>query len=109
MAHDEEVARGLRRPRGSTKVVAQADWGNVDAKKVLEAIGAAASKSGALRFGYTRDGGAYAIGVYAGSDYFTDYVRPDEDIEVYLQELTASFRDFTPNTRDTMRPKGNKR
>jgi hypothetical protein len=32
--------------------------------------------------------------VYAGSNYFTDFIRPSEDIDQYLTDLTVSFEDF---------------
>ena len=47
---------------------------------------------GALRIGATRDGGAFAFGVYGdGPDSYTDYLRPDEDVARYLAELGDYF------------------
>lgn len=91
----EEEKRGLRRPRGVVAVGGGADWETVNAELLRKAIAKAAIKHGALRIGYTRDGGAYAIGVYAGVQYFTDYVRPGEDIEEYLRELIEAFDEYT--------------
>ena len=91
MANSEQVAKGFQRPRSKPVKGGGADWDSVDAELIRKAISRAGLKRGALRFGYTRDGGAYAVGVYAGTEYFTEYVRPDEDIVEYLEQLIESF------------------
>lgn len=90
----ETEQQTFRKPRTSANVSEVADWGSVNAEKLVRTIATASKQGGAVRLGYTRDGGAYAIGVYAGSNYFTDYVRPTEDIEGYLDDLTKSFEDY---------------
>jgi hypothetical protein len=84
----------FRKPRTSTNIGNTADWGSIDAQKLVKLVETASRKGGAVRLGYTRDGGAYAVGVYAGSNYFTDFIRPSEDIDQYLTDLTVSFEDF---------------
>lgn len=68
-----------------------ADWGQANPKLLQDAIAVAGASGGALRFGYTRDGGAFAIGIYLGNDHYTEYVRPDEDIDYYLKGLIADL------------------
>jgi len=46
---------------------------------------------GALRIGFTRDGGALALGVYLGDDYATEYVRPTEDFWTAVEEIAAAW------------------
>lgn len=70
-----------------------ADWQGINPETVLRAIAVVAYHGGALRFGYTRDGGAYAIGIYLGGDHFTEYVRPSEDVEGYLTNLANDIGD----------------
>lgn len=106
---NENSNHGLRRVRQGDLKNGQADWGGVDAKKLVNAIQKAASKGGALRFGYTRDGGAYAVGVYAGGEYFTDYIRPGEDIDSYLEGIAESFEEYQPDTSAPPMRRGNKR
>lgn len=72
----------------------KADWGGADPAKVLDVIQIISSKGGAIRFGYTRDGGAYAIGLYMGGQGDTIYVRPSEDIDRYLSDLAEDLRDL---------------
>lgn len=68
-----------------------ADWSAINGKLIADCIHAIGSKGGALRMGYTRDGGAYAIGVYLDGDQTTEYVRPSEDLEGWLREFKDSM------------------
>jgi hypothetical protein len=97
MGSSAQDVRALRHPRGSGKVGEVADWEGCDAELLQKVIGKAGYKHCALRFGYSRDGGAYAIGVYAGLDYFTDYVRPGESIDDYLRDLLAALEEYEPD------------
>lgn len=83
----------IRERRAQREVNNVADWMAADAALVRRAIAAVAFKGGALRFGYTRDGGAYAIGIYLSNDRYTEYVRPHEDIDQYLQSLIDDLGD----------------
>jgi len=69
-----------------------ADWGAVNATAIRDAIAMVSIRGGALRFGYTSDGGAFAIGVYGDGDPYTEYLRPGESAEDYLAELTEAWR-----------------
>lgn len=70
----------------------KADWSTVDMTQLWETISKVTAGGGAIRFGYTADGGAYAIGVYGdGAQPYTEYVRPQENIERVLAELGAAF------------------
>ena len=105
----EVEASTFRKPRAVTQVGNVADWGSVDAQILVKTIETASRKGGAIRFGYTRDGGAYAIGVYAGPNYFTDYVRPGEDVDQYLKDLIGSFEDYDGSTETQPQASGSKR
>lgn len=69
-----------------------ANWGDVNGDAVTNAIAWTGACGGALRFGYTRDGGAYAIGIYLDGDSETEYVRPDEDIDQWLIDLADDMK-----------------
>lgn len=69
-----------------------ADWANADAVLVLRAIELISKNGGALRFGYTRDGGAYAIGIYENGQSDTEYLKPGDDLDAYFKGI---IRDFT--------------
>jgi len=77
-----------RKNRGSGEV---ADWGTADSGAIVRAIRAVSTRGGALRFGYTRDGSAYATGIYDREESTTEYVRPSEDVNFYLAGLSEDF------------------
>jgi hypothetical protein len=77
---------GNKRPGGSV-----ADWHNATPEQIHRLICAVTVAGGAVRFGYTRDGGAYSIGLYLGEDSKTYYCNEAEGIDEQLQELTDHF------------------
>lgn len=71
-----------------------ADWGTVSADLLSKVVEAYTRRDRAIRFGYTPDGGAYAIGIYGvESKPYTEYIRPSEDVEQYLQFLLTAVED----------------
>ncbi len=91
------TSRGLRRSSSGT-----ADWVSADAATLHRAVATATNAGGALRFGYTRDGGAYNVGIYGDGEPYTEYIRPDEDIDQVLRsiiELFESIKDTPMNKR----------
>jgi len=70
-----------------------ASYEDLDSAKLVSYIETIAAGGGAVRLGKTRDGGAYAIGVYGDGDQpYTDYIRESEEVERYLCELAELFR-----------------
>lgn len=79
---------GVKASRAYRPRTQSADWKSVDNEAISAAISAIGSIGGALRFGYSRDGGAYAVGVYGlESQPYTDYLRPGDDVSAYLYGL----------------------
>ncbi|MGV1050486.1 MAG: hypothetical protein ACOYD4_18400 [Solirubrobacterales bacterium] len=88
---DRKKTRKFQRIGGDSS---RADWARVDMAQIQETIAYVTRAGGAIRFGYTADGGAYALGVYGdGSTPYTEYVRPGEDIERVLADIGAAFID----------------
>ena len=81
-----KVARSRRAAAAGEANFATTDW--VCTVALLEAL---VSEGGALRLGITRDGGAFALGVYLGDDYATEYVKPAEDWEDALDEIARAW------------------
>lgn len=77
-----------RRNRGGVDV---ADWGAASSECLARAVANVTQAGCSIQLGYTSDGGAYAIRLYDGSDATTDYVRPTEDIDLYLTALAEDF------------------
>jgi hypothetical protein len=78
--------------RGSPTGVA--DYETANAELIKKAIVTAAGTGGALRFGYTADGGAYAIGIYGDDKPYTHYVSPHEELDITLGKLVELFEDI---------------
>lgn len=68
-----------------------ADWTKADPKMLSWAVGAVTTAGGAIRFGYTRDGSAYSIGIYLGDDRETVYARPYDDIDSILRQIAEGM------------------
>jgi hypothetical protein len=93
--------RGVRRSGSGP-----ADWANASPDIIVSALSAASSVGGALRFGYSRDGGAYAIGIYGDGEPYTEFVRPSEDIDGFLRDVEATFLDIAAEQKTgSKRPK----
>lgn len=70
----------------------KADWSKASADLIHACICAVTRQGGALRFGYTSDGGAYAVGVYGDGAPFTDYLKPGEDVDAYLEDMLRAYQ-----------------
>lgn len=81
-----------RRPRRKTTGVA--DWAAVSGDAIRNAICAAGKCGGAIRFGYSSDGGAYGVGIYGDGQPYTEWVRPDEDVEEFLESVVELFEEI---------------
>ena len=88
-----EAKDAQRRRRSPLPATGEADWGSANLELLHEAVKLVSKSGGAIRFGYTRDMGAYAVGIYENGLLNTEYVRPSEDINEYLRGVIADFRD----------------
>jgi len=85
----EKRAKGGKATPGGTV----ADWAGVDCEQLQRTIAAVCVSGDAIRLGYTRDGGAYAVALLHNGESHTDYVSPNDDIDVYLKGLEDDYRD----------------
>lgn len=90
-ARGAQIKREAFKPKASTSGIA--DWAGVDGGLVVRAVAAIGVSGGALRLGYTRDGGAYAVGIYDGDDKQTIYVSPNDSVEEVLREIAEHYED----------------
>lgn len=92
LAEQKKSASNARKFRNKLAVTVNADWELADAEQLRSTVGAVTRAGGALRLGCTRDGGAYSIGVYGdGPEPYTEYVRPNEDLNEFLADLEQVF------------------
>lgn len=86
-----EQKRNERTGRRETIVLA-----DIDGDTLVRALESVITKGGAVRIGATRDGGAWAFGIYGdGAVPYTEYVRPHENVNDYLIELQEYFNDIS--------------
>lgn len=91
MGNNKGELEKYRERRQKAQAGEPADWGSADAGLLHAVIAAITARGGAVRFGYSRDGAAYSVGVYLGAERFTEYIRPQEDINDYLKNLAIDF------------------
>lgn len=77
-----------RKNRGRVEA---ADWASADPTLIHNAICRLTSHGFAIQFGYTRDGGSHVIRIVGDGEPYNEYVRPSEDINLYLQGLTQDY------------------
>lgn len=78
-----------RRSNGSV------DWSTIGSEMLRDAIRSVSKSGGALRFGYTRDQGAFAIGIYGEGDPYTEYFHSVQDCTEFLLEIIGDYTDDT--------------
>lgn len=91
---DEKLAKSQesrKRRVNAQRTGTAADWTEVDGELLRKAAGAVAKGGGAIRLGYTRDGGAYSVGFYGDGDPFTEYVSPNDDINEFLRGVIEDY------------------
>jgi len=86
-----EQETNRERRRHSRSNIQPADWASVNAELLRRAIAAVGARGGAIRFGYTRDGGAYAVGLLGDGDPYTEYLRPSDDIDAYFEGVIEDW------------------
>lgn len=86
-----KAATGPRKRRSQVSQGGVADWANATPQLLSDAVCAITRNGCAIRLGYTRDGGAYAIGIYEQGEMQTEYLSPHEDLDAYLRGLIEDY------------------
>lgn len=102
-AAPQRLVRGKNRGGGDV-----ADYSALDAVLLKRAIDAVTGAGCAIRFGYTRDKGAYAVGILGDGEPYTEYLRPTEDADYFFNALSEDFEsvaapipDASPTKKDS--------
>jgi hypothetical protein len=77
-----------------------AEWMRFDPVDLVKFISTLAACGGAVRFGYTKDGGAFAMGLYYDGESETQYCKPNEDIAAFLAEWQEWADELHPLSHD---------
>lgn len=65
----------------------QPDWGRIDPELIWKLIQRCTADDGAVMFGYSRDGGAYSLKVYAGGEPEKAYLHSDTEMVDFITYL----------------------
>lgn len=69
----------------------QADWGTIDGELIRSVIEAVTRFGGAIRFGYSRDGGAYSLGVYGDGKPYSEFRAASDDVDDWLATIRDDY------------------
>lgn len=90
---DRALDKKPKKRRYQEQSIGNADWESANAEVLKSVIVAIAARGCAVRFGYSKDGGAYSVGIYEDTDKYTVWIRPNEELDIKLQGIAASFAD----------------
>lgn len=84
-----DKSKGKRRyNEGSAREVS---WGDVDAATLREVVTAVTSTGCAIRLGYSRDKGAFAIGIVGDGEPYTIWAGSEDELAMKFEKLLQSF------------------
>jgi len=86
-----QAAQVARKRRGQTSTGSPADWGSANSELLRRAVESVTRDGGAIRLGYTRDMGAYAVGIYENGEVYTEYIPPSVNLDEWLQGVIDDF------------------
>lgn len=87
IAAQQRQNRRANRGSGAT-----ADWTNADPVLISSCISTLTAYGCAIQFGYTQDGSSFVVRIVGDGEPFNEYVRPTEDINLYLTGLIDDYR-----------------
>ena len=91
IARDATKAEQLKQRRNNRGSGDIADWGGSESQLLANAIAAVTKHGYAILLGYTRDKGAYTCTIVGLEGHGTEYIRPSEDIDLFLTALALDF------------------
>lgn len=77
--------------RSGATSATEADWSRARPELVKDVVVSASIVGGAVRFGASRDKGAYAIGLYVEGDVHTEWLPCNMDINELLGDIVDYF------------------
>lgn len=69
----------------------EADWSAQDGDLLKSIIANVTGDGGAIRFGYSRDGGAYSLGIYGDGKPFTEFCPASTDVDTWLRGIELDY------------------
>lgn len=88
---DRNLDKGKKARRYNESPGPTANWERADAEQLRATISAVTGTGCAIRLGYSRDGGAYCVGIIGDGDPYTIWAGNSEELDVKLRTLESSF------------------
>lgn len=85
-----KMSKAAQAAQGATNN-GQPDWGRIEPQLIWQVIQACTRDDGAVLFGYSRDGGAYAVKVYEGGEQAKFYGNSDEEVTGFLIRMLELY------------------
>lgn len=87
---DSPVSTGrIRHQRSENRPTC--DYADVPAELIQRVLCAITARGCAVQFGYTRDGGAYAVRIVGDGEPYTEFIKPTEDVPAAFTFLAEDF------------------
>lgn len=93
---DKKVEERDAKRRFQQRQSHSADYAAVDRNILIRALCSVSLAGGALRFGYSRDGNIFAVGVLGDGDAYTLWATSVEELDITLSDLAEHFEDIPP-------------
>lgn len=85
-------SKGRKKFERRTASSVKADWSGVSPADIANLVCCLTKDNRAVRFGYSRDQGAYAIGIYGDGDTpYTVYCGVNDDVDEWIKSIVISF------------------
>lgn len=68
-----------------------ADWAAADSRLLRAVVENVTKGDGAIRFGYSKDGGAYSVGIYGDGEPYTEYLPATSDLDAWLEGFRLDY------------------
>lgn len=88
---DRNVDKGKKKRRYQPGAGREVSWRDADAGTLRDLICAVTGTGCAVRFGYSRDRGAYCIGVIGDGEPYTVWAGHAEELDIRIESLLQAF------------------
>lgn len=85
--HPEQASNRRRNRHSATEAL----WRDASPDKLRNVIDLVCSAGCAIQFGYTKDGSTFVVRIVGDGEPYNEFVRPSEDINLYLEGLADDF------------------
>lgn len=90
---DKKLDKSKSKRRYQEASVRAADWREVNSELLKDCISTVTATGCAIRFGYSRDRGAFAIGIVGDGEPYTIWAGSIDELDIKMEKLMQSFHE----------------